>query len=75
MVSVNPCDSNAPMSQQRPGYAIIQAYVNPLVSWVWIGFWVLFFGTLVCLVPAKQKLVYAKTQIVGRYAKQPVSSK
>jgi len=25
----------------------------PLVSWIWIGYWVLLFGTLVCLVPPK----------------------
>ena len=45
--------------------AVIQAYVNPLVSWVWIGYWVLLFGTLVCLVPSKIKLAYARTQVVG----------
>jgi len=37
--------------------AVIQAYVFPLVSWIWIGFWVLTLGTLVCLIPPKQKLV------------------
>jgi len=31
--------------------AIIQAYVFPLVSWIWIGGLVLIGGTLVCLVP------------------------
>ena len=35
--------------------AVIQAYVFPLVSWIWIGFWVLIFGTLVCLVPSKAR--------------------
>ena len=25
--------------------AVIQAYVFPLVSWIWIGFWVLLIGT------------------------------
>jgi cytochrome c-type biogenesis protein CcmF len=44
---------------------VIQAYVNPLVSWVWIGYWVVLFGTLVCLVPSKIRLAYARTQIVG----------
>ncbi len=33
--------------------ATIQAYVFPLVTWIWIGFLVLAFGTLVCLVPNK----------------------
>jgi len=33
--------------------AVIQAYVFPLVSWIWIGFLVLVGGTLVCLIPSK----------------------
>ncbi len=45
--------------------AVIQAYVFPLVSWIWIGFWVLAFGTGVCLVPNKVRLSYAKTQVIG----------
>jgi cytochrome c-type biogenesis protein CcmF len=45
--------------------AVIQAYVFPLVSWIWIGFWVLAFGTGVCLVPNKVRLSYARTQVVG----------
>jgi cytochrome c-type biogenesis protein CcmF len=44
---------------------VIDAYVFPLVSWIWIGFWILFFGSLVCLVPSKVKLQYPKTQVVG----------
>jgi cytochrome c-type biogenesis protein CcmF len=35
--------------------AVIQAYVFPLVSWIWIGFWVLVVGTLTCLVPNKRR--------------------
>ena len=35
--------------------AVIQAYVFPLVSWIWIGTLVLIFGTLICLVPSKVK--------------------
>jgi cytochrome c-type biogenesis protein CcmF len=45
--------------------AVVQAYVNPLTSWVWIGYWVVLFGTLTCLVPSKIRLAYARTQIVG----------
>src|SRR6266853_973179 len=45
--------------------AVIQAYIFPLVSWIWIGFWVLAVGTLVCLVPSKIRLSYARTQVVG----------
>jgi cytochrome c-type biogenesis protein CcmF len=39
--------------------AVIQAYVFPLVSWIWIGFWVLVMGTLICLVPSR---VWAKAR-------------
>src|ERR1035438_10499548 len=49
--------------------AVIQAYVFPLVSWIWIGTLVVIFGTLVCLVPSKIKLQYARTEVVG-YAKK-----
>ena len=45
--------------------AVIQAYINPLVSWVWVGGLVLIGGTLVCLVPAKIRMQYARTQVVG----------
>jgi cytochrome c-type biogenesis protein CcmF len=45
--------------------AIIQAYVFPLVSWIWIGGLVLIGGTFVCLVPSKIKMQYARTQVVG----------
>jgi cytochrome c-type biogenesis protein CcmF len=55
----------ASMSQDSPDKAIIQAYIFPLVSWIWIGFWVLLVGTVVCLIPPKVKLAYAKTQVVG----------
>jgi len=36
--------------------AVIQAYVFPLVSWIWIGFWVLLAGTLICLTPSRTKI-------------------
>jgi cytochrome c-type biogenesis protein CcmF len=50
--------------------AVIQAYVFPLVSWIWIGFWVLLVGTLVCLVPSKVRYAYAKTQVVGQVVRK-----
>lgn len=34
---------------------VIQAYVFPLVSWIWVGFAVLVFGGLICLLPPKPK--------------------
>jgi cytochrome c-type biogenesis protein CcmF len=54
----------AAMAQQGQG-AIIQAYVFPLVSWIWVGFWVVLIGTLICLVPSKIKYSYARTQVVA----------
>jgi cytochrome c-type biogenesis protein CcmF len=45
--------------------AVIQAYVFPLVSWIWIGGLVLIGGTLTCLVPSKVKMQYARTQVLG----------
>jgi cytochrome c-type biogenesis protein CcmF len=65
----------AGVSQTQPGYVILQAYAFPLVTCIWVGFYVLFFGTLICLVPPKVKLAYARTQVVGVYAKQTASSK
>ncbi len=44
---------------------VVQAYVFPLVSWIWIGYWVVLFGTLFCLVPSKSRLVYPRTEVVG----------
>ncbi|PWT97385.1 MAG: cytochrome C biogenesis protein [Terriglobia bacterium] len=45
--------------------AVIQAYVFPLVSWIWVGGLVLIAGTLICLVPSKVKMQYARTEVVG----------
>jgi cytochrome c-type biogenesis protein CcmF len=44
--------------------AVIQAYVFPLVSWIWVGFWVLVAGTFVCLIPSKVRLDYARTEVL-----------
>lgn len=65
----------ASMSQTDSQAAIIQAYVFPLVSWIWIGFYVLMSGTLVCLIPSKVKYAYAKTRVVGVYAKDAEPAK
>jgi cytochrome c-type biogenesis protein CcmF len=51
--------------------AVIQAYVFPLVSWIWIGGLVLIGGTFVCLIPSKVKMQYARTEVVG-YTKKHV---
>lgn len=36
------------------GRALIQVYVNPLVSWVWIGAFVMAFGTILTIVPERR---------------------
>jgi len=50
---------------QSTGMATLQAYVFPLVDWLWIGAVVLVFGTLVALVPSKVARQYPRTQVVG----------
>jgi cytochrome c-type biogenesis protein CcmF len=45
--------------------AVIQAYVFPLVTWIWIGFWILCVGTAVCLVPSKVRMQFPRTEVVG----------
>ncbi|MBI1354507.1 MAG: heme lyase CcmF/NrfE family subunit [Acidobacteria bacterium] len=54
---------------------IIQAYINPLVNWVFIGGWLLVLGTLVALVPSKVRRSYPKTRIVGSVAAQRKEAK
>ncbi len=44
---------------------VMQTYVFPLVTWIWIGFIVVLFGTFVCLVPDKKKLVFPRMEVVG----------
>ncbi len=45
--------------------AIFQIYIFPLVSCIWLGYWVLLFGTIICLIPGKVRLQYARTEVVG----------
>jgi cytochrome c-type biogenesis protein CcmF len=45
--------------------AVIQAFVFPLVSWIWVGALTLIAGTLISLIPSKVKLQYARTEVVG----------
>jgi cytochrome c-type biogenesis protein CcmF len=44
---------------------VIQAYVFPLVSWIWVGYWVVLSGTIICLIPSKNRLIYPRMEIVG----------
>ncbi len=45
--------------------AVIQAYVFPLVTWIWGGYWVVLSGTIICLIPSKSRLIYPRTEVVG----------
>jgi cytochrome c-type biogenesis protein CcmF len=49
--------------------ATFQLYQLPLVSWIWIGFGVVLFGTIICLVPSKVRYQYARTEVVGLASK------
>jgi cytochrome c-type biogenesis protein CcmF len=51
------------------GKVVIDAYVFPLVNWIWMGYWVTLAGTLVCLIPSKSRLIYPRTEIVGMAGK------
>jgi cytochrome c-type biogenesis protein CcmF len=44
---------------------VLQGYVFPLVSWIWLGYWVTLFGTIICLIPAKVQRQFLRTQVVG----------
>ena len=44
---------------------VLKSYVNVLVSWVWIGYFVVLFGTIICLTPSKMKLIWPRTEVVG----------
>jgi cytochrome c-type biogenesis protein CcmF len=45
--------------------ATLQAYVFPLVTWIWVGAVTLIFGTMVCLIPSKVARSYPRTEVVG----------
>jgi len=44
---------------------VLQSYVFPLVNWIWIGYWVVLFGTIICLIPSKSRLVWPRTEVVA----------
>jgi cytochrome c-type biogenesis protein CcmF len=52
-------------AQMQDDKVIIQAYVFPLVCWIWTGGFVLICGTIIALIPSKIKLQYARTEVVG----------
>jgi cytochrome c-type biogenesis protein CcmF len=53
--------------------AIFQLYVFPLVTLIWGSFYVLLFGTIICLIPGKVRLQYARTEVVGIADAQPAT--
>ncbi len=55
--------------------ATLQAYVFPLVTWIWVGVVVLIGGTFVCLVPSKVARSYPRTEVVGTVSKTNVPVK
>jgi cytochrome c-type biogenesis protein CcmF len=38
------------------GQPIVKAFLNPLVSWIWIGLLVMVFGSLVALTPSLRSI-------------------
>jgi len=52
------------------GLANLRVYINPLILWVWVGFLILAFGTLVCLIPqtAVDRLARPRASRLGRAA-------
>jgi cytochrome c-type biogenesis protein CcmF len=52
------------------GQANFRVYLNPLIEWVWVGFLILAFGTLVCLIPQSlvDKLQWKPKTRIGRAA-------
>ena len=51
---------------------VLKSYVNVLVSWVWIGYFVILFGTIICLTPSKMKMIWPRTEVVGITGKHAV---
>ena len=53
--------------------ATFQMYIFPLVSCIWGGYWVLLFGTIICLIPGKVRLQYARTEVIGIASSTPAT--
>jgi cytochrome c-type biogenesis protein CcmF len=54
--------------------AIFQLYVFPLVTLIWGSFYILLLGTIICLIPGKVRLQYARTEVVGIADAQPATT-
>jgi cytochrome c-type biogenesis protein CcmF len=44
---------------------VLDTHVNPLTTWVWMGYFVILFGTLICLTPPKNRMVWPRMEVVG----------
>lgn len=55
---------------QEGSRAIIHAFLNPLVAWVWLGAFVFMVGTLICLLPDRHEKTLRKEQEVKRDVKE-----
>jgi cytochrome c-type biogenesis protein CcmF len=55
------------------GKATIQVFLNPLVRWVWIGGIVMFFGTIIIMLPNKREMKLARKPV--RTSVEPVSER
>jgi cytochrome c-type biogenesis protein CcmF len=53
--------------------AIFQISVFPLVTLIWGSFYILLFGTIICLIPGKVRLQYARTEVIGIADAQPAT--
>lgn len=53
--------------------ATFQLYISPLVSCIWCGYYVLLFGTIICLIPGKVRLQYARTEVIGIASTTPAT--
>jgi len=61
---------------QDNGRPVIKAFVNPLVTWFWIGIWILIFGTGMALIPnaAPVKSPVSVPEAVRAAEMQPVGA-
>jgi len=57
----------------RTDTATFKAYVNPLVSWIWLGGLMLILGTHVAVLPDRRERVAA--EVFMRLKEQPVGAR
>ena len=48
------------------GQPIVKAFLNPLVSWIWVGVTLMVFGTLIALVPSRKQAAAAESERLHR---------